>query len=92
MELNDLSNVYQFCGYKILESPFCTDSVRVRRHKKRRIDKKWLKRYGYHEVPKKEFYLLTKQRVILAHPIIVQKLKESLNHKENKVYDEVSVN
>jgi hypothetical protein len=24
--------------------------VRVRRHKKRRIDKKWLKRYGYHYV------------------------------------------
>ena len=28
-----------------------TKTVRARKHKKRRIDKKWLKRYGHKEVP-----------------------------------------
>ena len=42
-----------FNGYTVLESEYCVDRVRARKHNKRRIDKKWLKRYGYKDVPKK---------------------------------------
>ena len=39
-----------FNGMPIIISNYITKTVRCRTHKKRRIDKKWLKRYGYKEV------------------------------------------
>lgn len=39
-----------FNGMPIIISNYLTKRVRCRTHKKRRIDKKWLKRYGYKEV------------------------------------------
>lgn len=39
-----------FNGMPIIISNYITKKVRCRTHKKRRIDKKWLKRYGYKEV------------------------------------------
>ena len=37
-------------GMTIIISNYITKKVRSRTHKKRRIDKKWLKRYGYKDV------------------------------------------
>lgn len=37
-------------GMPIIITNAITKRVRCRTHKKRRIDKKWLKRYGYKEV------------------------------------------
>lgn len=37
-------------GLDIVITDYITKTVRARKHKKRRIDKKWLKRYGYKEV------------------------------------------
>lgn len=37
-------------GMPIIINNYITKKVRCRTHKKRRIDKKWLKRYGYKEV------------------------------------------
>ena len=39
-----------FNGMPIIINNYITKSVRCRKHKKRRIDKKWLKKYGYKEV------------------------------------------
>ena len=39
-----------FNGMPIIISNYITKKVRCRTHKKRRIDKKWLKRYGYKDV------------------------------------------
>lgn len=39
-----------FNGMPIIISNYITKKVRCRTHKKRRIDKKWLKRYGYKEI------------------------------------------
>lgn len=39
-----------FNGMPIIISNYIIKKVRCRTHKKRRIDKKWLKRYGYKEV------------------------------------------
>ena len=37
-------------GTPIVINNYITKTVRRRTHKKRRIDKKWLKKYGYKEV------------------------------------------
>ena len=37
-------------GMPIIISNAITKTVRCRTHKKRRIDKKWLKKYGYKEI------------------------------------------
>ena len=39
-----------FYDMPIIISNYIIKKVRCRTHKKRRIDKKWLKRYGYKEV------------------------------------------
>ena len=44
MDMNMLS------GMPVIITNAITKNVRCRKHKKRRIDKKWLKRYGYKEV------------------------------------------
>lgn len=77
---NDLN--YCFNGYTIIESERCVDRVRSRKHKKRRIDKKWLKRYGYKYVPKKEVYI-TADRVIIGHPVLIRKIVEAIKEKDN---------
>lgn len=38
-------------GMEVVVDNRITKEVRARKHKKRRIDKKWLKRYGYKNVP-----------------------------------------
>ena len=37
-------------GIPVICTDAITKTVRKRRHRKKRIDKKWLKRYGYKEV------------------------------------------
>ena len=39
-----------FFGKPVIITDKITKKVRSRKHKKKRIDKKWLKRYGYKEV------------------------------------------
>ena len=41
-------------GMQVVISDKITKEVRARKHKKRRIDKKWMKRYGYKSVPDDE--------------------------------------
>ena len=68
-------------GYTIMESEYCVDRVRARKHRKKRIDKKWHKRYGYKDIPKKEVYI-TADRVIIGHPILIRKIVEGMK-KDN---------
>ena len=39
-----------FMGFRLIETTALTKRVQKRRHRKRRINKKWLKRYGYKTV------------------------------------------
>jgi hypothetical protein len=39
-----------FMGYRFIETTAITKEVQRRTHRKRRINKKWLKRYGYKTV------------------------------------------
>ena len=48
-EVNDM-DMNMLSGMPIIINNYITKTVRCRTHKKRRIDKKWLKRYGYKEI------------------------------------------
>ena len=39
-----------FMGFRLMETTAITKEVQRRTHRKRRINKKWLKRYGYKPV------------------------------------------
>jgi len=47
--MNDFAK--EFCGLRLIETTAITKTVQRRTHKKRRINKKWAKRYGYKKIP-----------------------------------------
>lgn len=62
-----------FDGYQLIEVSYMADRVQARKHKKKRINKKWLKRYGMKDIPWKKF-LVTDGR-IYGHPKMIEKIK-----------------
>ena len=62
-------------GYDIISVPHMCDVKQKRTHRKKRINKKWRKRYGMKEVPHKEFYIDTLNRKIYGHPKMIDVLK-----------------
>lgn len=60
----------EFLKYKIICTEACCDYVQARKHRKKRINKKWLKKYGKKFVPKKEIAIanLGKDKFIFCHP------------------------
>jgi ribosomal protein L32E len=53
--------------------------VRARTHRKKRIDKKWMKRYGYRSMPRKD--VIVAGNVIYAHPSTVMHLQAMLKEE-----------
>ena len=76
-----------FLGYKIIVSESCCDYVQVRRHKKKRINKKWLKRYGKKLVPKKDIVIVNYgvDKFIFCHPKYWDRFQAAL--KEAGMYE-----
>ena len=72
-------------GYQLVEVPYMCDKVQARTHKKKRINKKWRKRYGMREVPWKTCYVVDHK--IYAHPKWIQKLIEEIK-LEVSCYDQ----
>ena len=70
-----------FYGYQIIETPFICDTVQAKKHKKKRINKKWKKRYGMKEIPKNEF-IITNDGKIFGHPKMVEKIKMQIAMEE----------
>lgn len=66
-------------GMPIIISNYITKKVRCRTHKKRRIDKKWLKRYGYKEVQDD-----TKMYVFNGSLLMSQKCYDKLSYLIDK--------
>ena len=76
-QLNDYGINYS--GMYLIESPLFTYSkTPARHHKKKRIQKKWLKKYGYKKIitPKDKIYTFGNK--IIAHPEIIKLIKEQL--------------
>lgn len=54
-----------------VEVPTLVKKLQVRRHRKKRINKKWLKRYGVVTIPDENYYLSigsSGRYVLCAHP------------------------
>ena len=63
-------------GYQIICVPHMADKVQTRTHKKKRINKKWRKRYGVKEIPWNKFYIEGNR--IYCHPKIAEKVKAEI--------------
>lgn len=54
----------------------------ARRHKRKRMAKKWLKRYGYKKEPDPNIYISANRRIVTMHPKIYQKLREEIGDED----------
>lgn len=50
MEIDMENKIAYYNGYRLVKTTAITKEVQRRNHRKRRINKKWLKRYGYKTV------------------------------------------
>lgn len=69
-------NYNNIFGYQIIGVPYMMDIVQARKHKKKRINKKWRKRYGMKEVQWKKFFVVEDK--IYCHPKLVEKIKAKI--------------
>ena len=71
--MNELT--HYLLGFRLIETNAITKSVQRRTHHKRRINKKWLKRYGYKTVTD-DVRLIRYGDCILGSPKAIKKLIE----------------
>lgn len=82
----DKLTVTELLGTPILIISRHDDGEQRRKHKKRRINKKWLKRYGVYHVPIKPNSVIYFQgRLMMTYPTYL-KLKNELKEKGVRVY------
>ena len=75
-------------GYPIY---IATNEVQRRKHHKKRINKKWLKRYGvieYNSMPHGEVFFNEIDRVFYMTKKTLQKLKESVDKEGGTQHDD----
>ena len=70
-------------GMEIMISNSITKEVRARKHKKRRIDKKWLKKYGYKHIPDNNT-ILRVGNVLYMTQRCYDKIKDKLDIRGNE--------
>lgn len=71
-------------GIPVIASWGAVTEVQARTHRKSRINKKWLKRYGTKYVPSKD--LIYFQGMIIGHPKTIEKLKKAVNKYGEKIF------
>ena len=72
----NMQPILQYRGFKIYETTAITKQIQRRRHRKRRINKKWIKRYGYKNVLDDE-KIIRVGDMLYATPNMVKKLVEA---------------
>ena len=73
-------------GYKIIITEYITKDVQRRTHKKKRINKKWLKRYGMKIVPDNTKILLVNNTLMMTG-----KCYEKLKKLTDKDVDDMEI-
>ena len=79
-------------GVPIIITNAITKTVQARTHKKKRINKKWLKRYGYKEIQNENKTYMIDGKLYIMTQRCYNKMKNILE-KENKINNcEVEIN
>lgn len=66
-------------GIRVYTTNMITKDVQARKHKKKRINKKWLKKYGYKCVPDDTKVYMTKDMAFMTKQCY-QKLKQHIDN------------
>ena len=72
--------VGEFDGFKLIETDVITKEVQVRKHKKKRINKKWAKRYGFKKIPDYE-RIVVANGCIFAQPRVIERIISEVNSR-----------
>lgn len=67
-------------GIPLIESKACTigiSDVPMRRNKSKRIQKKWIKKYGYTLIPDPKLYFFDGK--FIGHPLTIKKIIKAIN-------------
>lgn len=75
----DEYSYFSIFGYQVISVPCMADKVQARTHKKKRINKKWRKRYGVKEVPWNKFIVSGDK--IYCHPKMIDKIQAEIAFK-----------
>jgi hypothetical protein len=59
-------------GMPVVESPFMVIKTQIKRHRKKRINKKWAKKYGFCFKPMPDVYISAGR--IIGHPLTISKI------------------
>lgn len=68
-------------GFHLVANPLMVERVQRKTHRKKRINKKWRKRYGFVEKPSTTCYLFG-TNTIIAHPDVILRIKLELMLRE----------
>jgi len=73
-------------GLEVIENVQLTDGFLEypsKRNKNKRIQKKWIKKYGYKRkpIPNKNIYIF-ENKILMAHPAIIKKMMKGMNKVE----------
>lgn len=63
-------------GIRIVEDKFMTVRIQVRKHRKKRLNKKWRKKYGFHILPMKNAIHLP-DGTIICHPTVANAIRNN---------------
>lgn len=78
-----------YYGIDVIENPHLTITELVRRkiHKKKRIDKKYAKKYGFKSItkPDDKIYVMPNNSIV-AHPSIIHKIEDYIKNNKNVRY------
>lgn len=72
-------------GMKLVEcdSLVITSDIPSRRNKSKRIQKKWIKKYGYKKIPDPNIYVTGTK--LMAHPKIIKLIMKEINDNEKRI-------
>lgn len=74
-----------FNGMPIVITDYITKTVRKRTHKKKRIDKKWLKKYGYKEAQDESKIYMIDGKLFMSQKCYDKIQKGMKNEKKEKL-------
>jgi hypothetical protein len=70
-----------FEGFKVIANPYLLDKSPAKPHRKIRIHRKWLKRYGYKLEPSRKIRIEVRDRILMVHPIMLKRIQKYINTK-----------